>query len=88
MLEVAAGDLETGIADVAHRLAQLSLESGDADTAVWVARLLGRRAAHLHRLARRGSAVDAVVVATAEPGGPVYGGDVDDLRALAATRPA
>jgi hypothetical protein len=43
-----------------------------------------RRAAHLRRLARRGSAVDAVVVTAAEPGGTVYGGDVDDLRALAA----
>jgi hypothetical protein len=43
-----------------------------------------RRAAHLRTLARRGSAVDAVVVASAEPDGTVYGGDVDDLRALAA----
>ena len=42
-----------------------------------------RRAAHLRGLARGGSAVDAVVVATAEPGGTVYGGDVDDLRSLA-----
>jgi hypothetical protein len=45
---------------------------------------LARRAAHQRRLARRGSAVDAVVVASAEPAGTVYGGDVDDLRALAA----
>ena len=45
---------------------------------------LARRAAHLRGLARRGSAVDAVVVAAAEPGGTVCGGDVDDLRSLAA----
>jgi hypothetical protein len=42
-----------------------------------------RRAAHLRTQARRGSAVDAAVVAAAEPGGTVYGGDVEDLRALA-----
>jgi hypothetical protein len=42
-----------------------------------------RRAAALRWLARRGSAVDAVVVATAEPGGTVLGGDSEDLRALA-----
>src|SRR5487761_184502 len=34
-----------------------------------------RRAAHLRGVARRGSAVDAVVVASAEPGGTVYGSD-------------
>jgi len=34
-------------------------------------------------LAGRGSAVDAVVVAGAEPGGAVLTGDVADLRALA-----
>jgi hypothetical protein len=45
---------------------------------------LARRAAHLRGVARTGSAVDAVVVAAAEPGGTVYGGDVDDLRSLAA----
>jgi hypothetical protein len=43
-----------------------------------------RRAAHLRRLARRSSAVDSVVVTATEPGGTVYSGDVDDLRALAA----
>jgi hypothetical protein len=42
-----------------------------------------RRAAALRGLARRGSAVDAVVVATAEPGGTVLSGDVADLEALA-----
>jgi hypothetical protein len=45
---------------------------------------LVRRAAHLRGLARKGSAVDAVVVAAAEPGGIVCGGDIGDLRSLAA----
>ena len=44
---------------------------------------LARRAGELRYLARRGSAVDAVVVASAEPGGVVLGGDVGDLTALA-----
>jgi predicted nucleic acid-binding protein len=43
-----------------------------------------RRAGQLRARARRGSAVDAVVVASAEPGGTVLSGDVADLRALAA----
>jgi hypothetical protein len=47
-------------------------------------RRLARRAAALRAQARRGSAVDAVVVAMAEPGGTVLGGDLGDLRALAA----
>jgi hypothetical protein len=45
---------------------------------------LALRAAHLRGVARTGSAVDAVVVAAAEPGGTVCGGDPDDLRSLAA----
>ena len=45
---------------------------------------LARRAASLRAQAGRGSAVDAVVVATAEPDGDVLAGDLDDLRALAA----
>jgi hypothetical protein len=45
---------------------------------------LARRAAHVRGLARKGSAVDAIVVAAAEPGGTVCGGGVDDLRSLAA----
>jgi hypothetical protein len=44
---------------------------------------LARRAAALRAMARTGSAVDAVVVAMAEPGGAVFGSDLDDLRALA-----
>lgn len=45
---------------------------------------LARRAALLRRLARRGSAIDALVVASAEPGGTVLTTDTDDLKALAA----
>jgi hypothetical protein len=45
---------------------------------------LARRAGALRALARQGSAVDAVVVAMAEPSGSVLGGDLKDLRALAA----
>jgi predicted nucleic acid-binding protein len=45
---------------------------------------LARRAALLRRLARRGSAVDAMVVASAEPGGTVVTSDLEDLEALAA----
>lgn len=44
---------------------------------------LARRAALLRRRARRGSAVDALVVALAEPGGTVLTTDPDDLEALA-----
>lgn len=43
-----------------------------------------RRAAELRRRAGRGSAVDAIVVAAAEPEGTVYTGDEADIRALAA----
>ena len=45
---------------------------------------LARRAGALRAMAGRGSAVDAVVVAMAEPGGAVLSGDLEDLRALAA----
>ncbi|MGC8512479.1 MAG: hypothetical protein ACP5P1_05475 [Acidimicrobiales bacterium] len=44
---------------------------------------VARRAAELRCLDRRGSAVDAVVVATAEPGGVVLRGDVGNLTVLA-----
>jgi hypothetical protein len=44
---------------------------------------LARRAAALRYQARSGSAVDAIVVATAEPGGTVLTGAVKDLQALA-----
>ena len=45
---------------------------------------LARRAGALRASAKRGSAVDALVVAMAEPGGSVLTGDTVDLRALAA----
>ena len=45
---------------------------------------LARRAALLRRRARRGSAVDALVVALAEPGGTALTSDPRDLSALAA----
>lgn len=45
---------------------------------------LARRAAELRRRARRGSAIDALVVAHAEPGGTVLTGDKADLEAIAA----
>ncbi len=45
---------------------------------------LARRAAKLRTLANRGSAVDAIVVAVAEPGGTVLTSDMADLRAIAA----
>ena len=45
---------------------------------------LARRAGLLRASAQRGSAVDALVIAMAEPGGSVLTSDIDDLRALAA----
>lgn len=44
---------------------------------------LVRRAAYLRTGARRGSAVDAIVVATAEPGGTTLTADHKDFAALA-----
>lgn len=44
---------------------------------------VARRAALLRRRARRGSAVDAIVVAIAEPGGVVLTSDPRDIQALA-----
>ncbi len=45
---------------------------------------MARRAAELRRRARRGSAVDALVVVLAEPNGTVLTGDEEDITALAA----
>jgi len=45
---------------------------------------LARRAALLRTQAQHGSAVDAIVVALAEPGGVVLTADLTDLAALAA----
>lgn len=44
---------------------------------------LARRAGALRARARCGSAVDALVVAMAEPGGTVLTGDIEDFSALA-----
>ena len=44
---------------------------------------VARRAGALRALAGRGSAVDALAVAMAEPGGTVLTGDLRDFRALA-----
>jgi hypothetical protein len=44
---------------------------------------LARRAAWLRTKARRGSAIDALVVASADPGGAVLTGDPKDLIAIA-----
>jgi predicted nucleic acid-binding protein len=49
-----------------------------------VAEATARRAGQLRARARRGSAVDALLVALAEPSGTVLTGDVEDLEALAA----
>ena len=49
-----------------------------------VAEATARRAGHLRARARTGSAVEALAVALAEPGGTVLTGDPGDLRALAA----
>ena len=49
-----------------------------------VSESLARRAALLRRRAKRGSAVDALVVVMAEPGGTVLTTDPHDLDALAA----
>lgn len=70
--------------------------SGSPRTDVPVSRLLklceiddqvpmpvARRAGELRALAKRGSAVDAIVVALAEPGGAVLTSDLADMRALA-----
>jgi predicted nucleic acid-binding protein len=45
---------------------------------------VARRAAELRRRAKRGSPVDALVVAAAEPNGTVLTGDEADITALAA----
>ena len=48
-----------------------------------ISQQLVRRAAYLRTRARKGSAVDALVVAAAEPGGMVLTSDPDDLTRLA-----
>lgn len=53
------------------------------DIAEVIPEALARRAASIRRLAHRGSAIDALVVAAAEPGGTVLTSDPRDLQALA-----
>jgi len=53
------------------------------DVAEAVPEHVARRAGALRALARQGSAVDALVIAMAEPDGAVLGSDLKDLRALA-----
>lgn len=53
------------------------------DIVTEVPEALARRAAQLRRLARRGSAVDALVIAMAEPDGLAITSDPRDLEALA-----
>ncbi len=48
-----------------------------------VPEMTARRAGQLRAVARRGSAIDALVVAIAEPGSTVLTADRDDLEALA-----
>ncbi|MFN2556263.1 MAG: hypothetical protein ABR592_05220 [Nitriliruptorales bacterium] len=50
---------------------------------IHVTEKLARRAAEIRRRAGKGSAVNAIVVALAEPGGTVLSGDEADIRALA-----
>ena len=54
------------------------------DIVTGIGEAVARRAAWLRSRARRGSAIDALVVACAEPGGFVLTGDSDDIGALAA----
>lgn len=58
------------------------LKSCEVDPVVPEAK--GRRAGQLRARARRGSAIDALVVALAEPGSTVMTSDLYDLDALAA----
>ena len=66
-----------GVDTITNRLLQA------CDVRPDVAESLARRAAALRTQAGRGSAVDALVVAIAEPGGTVLTGDLADLRAVA-----
>lgn len=65
------------------RDARTNLFLKTCDVRVHLPEARARRAAYLGRAAGRGSAVDAVVVATAEPGGTILTTDSKDLGALA-----
>ncbi|MGH3939560.1 MAG: hypothetical protein ACRDTG_13210 [Pseudonocardiaceae bacterium] len=55
------------------------------DVLTEIPQALARRCARLRCAARRGSAVDAIVIGVAEPAGVVFTSDPDDLAALAHT---
>ncbi len=67
----------------AHRDAQTHRFLRTCEIVDGISFALARRAAALRSRARRGSAVDALVVALAEPDGVVLTSDVGDLAALA-----
>jgi hypothetical protein len=71
----------TGTARTDANVSRL-LKSCDVEPVV--AEATARRAGQLRALAGSGSAVDALLVALAEPGGTVLTGDTQDLEALAA----
>jgi len=62
----------------AHRFLKTCILQPDVTPAI------ARRAAELRRRARTGSAVDALVVALAEPNGTILTGDKVDIETLAA----
>jgi predicted nucleic acid-binding protein len=68
----------------AHTDANINRLLKSCDVEPVVAEATARRAGQLRARARRGSAVDALLVALAEPGGTVLTGDTEDLEALAA----
>lgn len=68
----------------AGRDARVNLLLKSCDVVELIDTGLARRAGWLRTRAQKGSAVDALVVAVAEPGGVVLTSDPDDLRALAA----
>ncbi len=72
----------------AHRDANTNRFLETCDLRSSVSERIARRAAELRTTARKGSAVDALVVAIAEPGGTVLTSDGDDLQALAANADA
>lgn len=68
----------------AHRDANINRLLRCCDVDPLVAVRTARRAGSLRSRARRGSAVDALLVALAEPGGTILTDDQGDLEALAA----
>ena len=78
---VVVAESTTGTARTDANINRL-LKSCDVDPVV--TERTARRAGRLRARARRGSAIDALVVASAEPGGTVLSGDLADLEGLAA----